>query len=326
MVRIAFIGAGNIARQHANGLAKREDIEWAGVYDVEAPQAASFAAQYGGTAYSDLEEMLDAAKPDMAWVCLPPFAHGAAEKALLARRIPFAVEKPISNSLETSRRILDEIERGGTLVSVCYMNRYRRSINRAKELLQSDPAILVHGGWIGGTPRVYWWRVKRLSGGQIVEQTTHTFDLLRYLVGEPLTVCGHAAKGFVEDMPDYDVEDASTIAIAFANGAVGNLMSCCANRSGGGGVHLTIVARNHLAVFTGWGHDAIIHKSRLEQEHIKGEDNIFEIEDAAFIEAVQRNDPSLIRCSYADGLKTLALCLAANRAIETGKAVEVASL
>ncbi|MBM3190548.1 MAG: Gfo/Idh/MocA family oxidoreductase [Chloroflexi bacterium] len=326
MTRIVFIGAGGIARQHAAGLVKRDDVEIAGAYDVAPERAASFASQFGGAAYGDLGEMLDAARPDAAWVCLPPFAHGEAERALLSRRIPFCVEKPISNSMDTSRRILDEIERTNALVSVCYMSRYRRSINRAKELLADDPAVLLHGGWIGGTPGVYWWRRKELSGGQIVEQTTHTFDLARYLAGEPVTVCGRAARGFVRDMPDYDVEDASSVAIQFAGGAVGNLMSCCANRSGGGGVHLTIVARNHVSVLTGWNHDAIIHKSRLEQEHITGEPNIFEIEDAAFLQAVASGDRSPIRCDYADGLKTLAFCIAANRAVETGEAVEVASL
>ena len=326
MVRIAFVGSGNIARQHVRGLAKREDVAFVGALDVDAGRAATFASEFGGQPFAAAREMLDRAKPDAVWVCLPPFAHGEAELALLERRIPFAVEKPISNAMEVSRRIMEAVERSGTLVSVCYMTRYRRGVQRAKELLADDPAILVHGGWIGGTPGVHWWRVKALSGGQIVEQTTHTLDVVRYLVGEPVSVCGRAARGFVTDMPDYDVEDASTIAVEFASGAVGNLMSCCANRSGGGGVHLTVVARNHLSVFTGWGHDVVIHKSRLEQEQITGEDNIFEIEDAAFLQAVQTGDPSPIRCTYADGLKSLAFCLAANKAVETGDTVEVASL
>lgn len=325
-MRIAFVGTGGIARRHGEGLAKQEGITFVGAFDLVAERAQSFSADFGGQPYSDLAEMLDNAKPEAAWVCLPPYAHGAAEMALLERGVPFLVEKPVSNSMDTARRILGEVERTGTLVCAGYMNRYRRGTSRARELLASDPAVLVHGGWVGGTPGVRWWRVKSQSGGQIVEQTTHIFDLTRYLVGEPSVVYARAAKGFVEDMPGYDVEDASTVAIQFANGAVGNLVSCCANRSGGGGVHLTVVAAHHVSVFTGWEHAAIIYKSRIEQEHIAGEPNIFEMEDAAFVQAVASGDASAIRSPYADAVRTLAFCLAADKSLETGAPVDVASI
>jgi myo-inositol 2-dehydrogenase/D-chiro-inositol 1-dehydrogenase len=324
-MRVAFIGTGGIAKSHASALAKRGDVSFVGAYDVLSERAEAFVGQYGGTAYAGVEEMLDRAKPDAVWVCLPPFAHGPAEMALLERRIPFLVEKPISNSIDTARRILEAVERAGNLVAVGYMNRYRRGVNRTKELLANDAVVLVHGGWIGGTPGVHWWRVKAQSGGQIVEQTTHTFDLVRYIVGEPEIVCAQGARGFVRDLPDYDVEDASTVAIRFVNGAVGNLMSSCASRAGGG-VHLTIAGLKHYVTFTGWEHSVVIRKSAIEEERIAGEPNIFELEDNAFVEAVATGQRELIRSPYADALKTLTFCLAANKSLETGAPVEVASI
>lgn len=324
-MRIAFIGTGGIARSHAQGLVKRSDVTFVGAFDTIGERAASFAGEYGGAPFGGVEEMLDRCKPDAAWVCLPPFAHGDAEMALLERRIPFLVEKPVSNSLDTARAVLDEVERTGTLVAAGYMSRYRRGVSRAKELLAADPAILLHGAWIGGAPGVAWWRVKAQSGGQIVEQTTHTFDLARYLAGEPELVYAQAATGYVKDMPGYDVEDASTVAVRFRSGAVANLMSSCSSRAGGG-VHLTIAAMHHYVTFAGWNLDAVIRKSSIEEERIAGEPNVFELEDGAFIEAVKTGKASLVRSPYADAVKTLAFCLAANRSIETGEPVQVASL
>jgi predicted dehydrogenase len=325
-MRIAFIGTGNIARSHAQGLAKQENAEFVAGYDAIPTRAGAFTQDFGGQPYESLSEMLEEAAPEAVWVCLPPFAHGEAEMALLERGIPFLVEKPVSNSMDTARQIAEKVEETGTLVAAGYMNRYRRGVNRAKELLADDPAVLVHGSWIGGTPGVPWWREKALSGGQIVEQTTHIFDLVRYLVGEPETLCAQAARGFVRDIPDYDVEDASTVACKFASGAVGNLMSSCANRSGGAGVHLTIVARDHVSNFSGWENELVIQKSRLEEERIAGEPNIFEIEDATFLQAVAEDDAGLVRSPYADAVKTLAFCLAANEALETSEEVKVASI
>jgi myo-inositol 2-dehydrogenase/D-chiro-inositol 1-dehydrogenase len=322
MMHIAFIGTGGIARSHATGLAKRDDVEFVGAYDLLADRAQAFVAQYGGAAYGSISEMLDRSKPDAVWVCLPPSAHGEAEPALAQRRIPFLVEKPVSNSLDTARRVLDELERTGTLAAAGYMNRYRRSSNRAKEILSQDSAVLLYGAWIGGTPGVAWWRAKAQSGGQIVEQTTHIFDLARYLLGEPTTVYARATHGHVKDLPNYDVEDASTVAIQFACGAVGNLMSCCASRAGGS-VHLTISAVHHYMSFTGWEHSLVIRKSPIEEERITGEPNIFEIEDDAFVRAVSTADATPLKSCYSDGVRTLAFCLAANLSLETGEVVTV---
>ena len=324
-MKIVFIGSGGIARSHVQGLVKRADVTLVGAYDVAPDRSAAFTKEFGGAPYGSIAELLDQTKPDATWVCMPPFAHGEAEMALASRRIPFLVEKPISNTMEKARTILNALERSGTLAAAGYITRYRRSVNRAREVLAQDPPILVHGAWVGGTPGVMWWRIKAQSGGQIVEQTTHTFDLARYVVGEPTLVYAQGTRGFIKDMPNYDVEDASTVTVQFANGAVGSLMSCCASKSGGG-VHLTVAASNNYVTFTGWEHSAVIRKSALEEERITGESNIFEIEDGAFIEAVKTGNASLVRSPYADAMKTLAFCLAANKSMETGEAVLVSSM
>ena len=325
-MRISFIGTGGIARRHAEGLAKRSGETFAGVFDVAAERAEVFAGRFGGQPYTSVEEMLDESAPDALWICLPPFAHGEAELAALERGIPFLVEKPISNSMDTARRILERVEAHGVLAVAGYMNRYRRGVARARELLANDPPVLVHGGWVGGTPGVPWWRVKAQSGGQIVEQTTHIFDLARFLVGEPDTVFAQRATGFVRDMPGYDVEDASVVAVHFASGAVGSLVSSCAGRTGGGGVHLSVTAAQQQIDFTGWDNAVVIQKSRIEEERIAGEPDIFEIEDAAFLEAVGSDDRSGILSPYADAVRTLAFTLAANRSLDTARPVRVSEL
>ena len=322
-IKIAMIGTGGISRRHAEGLAKFPDVKFVGAADVDLNRAEAMAAQYGGKAFDDVAEMLDATKPDAAWVCLPPHAHGPAELALVQRRIPFLVEKPQANSLVTASRILDAIQAADLLVAVGYMNRYRRSVQRARELVAMNPPALIHGAWIGGIPGVAWWRVREQSGGQLVEQTTHIVDLLRYVAGEAESVYALGAKGFVTDVPGYTVEDASSVVIRMKSGAVANIMSSCASRIRAGGVHLTLIARNLYVEFTGWNQDAVIRKSALEQEHILGEENIFELEDRAFLDAVQSGDATPVLCTYADGYETLRLCLAANESMETGKVVGV---
>ena len=84
------------------------------------------------------------------------------------------------------------------------------------------------GYWMGGMPGVPWWRVRAESGGQHVEQTTHIFDLCRYLVGsDVVAVHGFAGQGSMTDVPNYDVDDMSVVNLKFASGAVANITSAC---------------------------------------------------------------------------------------------------
>ena len=78
--RIALIGAGNVARRHARVLSEFPDVALAGVTDVLPAAAAALAADAGCRVYPDAETLL-ADGVDAAYVCVPPFAHGAPEEA-----------------------------------------------------------------------------------------------------------------------------------------------------------------------------------------------------------------------------------------------------
>jgi len=43
--------------------------------------------------------------------------------------------------------------------------------------------------------------------------------------------------------------------------------------------------------------------------------------NTAFFNAVRKGDPSAVRCTYGDGLKSLEACFAANQSMDTGKPV-----
>jgi hypothetical protein len=56
-----------------------------------------------------------------------------------------------------------------------------------------------------------------------------------------------------------------------------------------------------------------------------GESECYFDEMVGFIKAVQNNDQSLIRSSYADACKTLAVCEAGTNAIASGSAIPIRS-
>lgn len=323
-LRIGFVGAGGHQMSHVGVIADalRDEAEIVAFCDVKPGLAESRTAQYGGEAFLSADEMYDKAKPDAVFITLPPFAHGP-EFGAIERGIPFLVEKPVNLDLAQAEEIARAAAAKGVVAGAAYMNRYRKGIQEAKRLFDDDAPVLTMGGWAGGSPGIategigVWWVQKDKSGGQLVEQVTHTIDLVRWFCGEPVEVAAFGATGFNTGNPNYTIDDAVAVSVKFDRGGVANLYSCCASNAMGG-VTLDVMAKQCAARFTGWGHDATIYQVGKDPVTHAGEGNIFELEDRAFLEAARTGDASKLLSSFADGVETLRLSLAANAAIETG--------
>ncbi len=331
-VKLGFIGSGGIVRGHLDhGLKNFDDVEFAGWCDLNPETAGARREQVGGQGriFTDAREMLDEAKPDAVYIMLPPYAHGPAEDLVIERRLPFFIEKPVAIDLATATKVAEGVEKHGLITSVGYMTRYRKSVQRVRELLQSQTPVLMHGGWLGGGPKVYegiwkWWVQKDKSGGQFLEQTTHTTDLARYLYGDVASVYATAVVDRKERPDFFTMEDASMVQLTFANGAVATLYSSVST-SVGGGVSLTLWATDMKAVFTGWEHNVEIDLPGGEHISIPGEDDIFAKEDRAFVDSVRAGENRGILATYEDGLKATAIACAANESMETGEIVVIGS-
>ncbi len=327
-VNVGMIGTGVIGRAHLKALKAIEGARVAAVCDVVPGKAQEALAEAGLTdvpCYLNHKEMLAQEKLDAVYIMLPPYAHGP-EWDVIEAGCALFVEKPVHLHLTEAEAIRDAIARKGLISCAAYMTRYRRSVQRVKELLaEVEQPTLLTGGWFGGAYFVPWWINKEKSGGQHLEQTTHTFDVARYLFGEVDTLYASFSKGAVK-AEGYTIEDASSVNLWFKNGAIGNIMSCCALTTDGGGVHLSVYTNKFVAHFSGWNMSVDIYtgkKSEGKVEHIEGEPNIFEIEDRAFIQAVAEGRQDRVLSSYADGVETLRLSVEASNSMRTGLPVRL---
>ncbi len=321
-VKIGFIGCGGIANAHMNSLAQVADARMVGFMDVVADRAKAAADKHGGKAYDDFQKMLDAEQPDACYVCLPPHVHGEQELACVERGIPFLVEKPIARTMETVRAIEAGVSQAGLLTSVGYHWRYYDTTATARRLLADRAVGMVLGYWMGGLPGVHWWRVYNESGGQLHEQTTHIFDLARYLCGEVKRVYAFTALRALQDVEDLDVADVGTVGLEFESGAIGTVSNTCMLPMGYT-VGLHVICRD-MIIETSGGHLAVRTKDGVRNADSLTNANL-EV-NRTFIAAVQSKDSSQIRSPYADGVKSTAVSLAALQSAETGEPVTVADL
>jgi len=324
VINIGFVGCGGIANAHMRRLAQVPEAKIVALYDVLPKKAEEAAKATGAKAYPSLQEMLDGEKLDAIYVCVPPFAHGF-EPELVERGIDLFVEKPIALTMDIAQSIEKAIERSGVLCSVGYMWRYLDTTSIAKGIVaENGPVGMVEGLYIDPYwfPPGHWWIDKTKSGGQVIEQSTHVFDLARYLVGEVSRVYGELDTLLLTDVPGFRTEDVSLVTLRFGNGAIGVVLSTCASRRTFTGTSLKIIAKDVVLEHGCHSGTLKIYYDKEVKELKPGVDAYLE-EDKVFINAVATGDGSPIKSPYSDAVKTLEVTIAANEASKKKQVITI---
>ena len=316
--RVGFIGAGGIASRHIGDLLGFKDVKVVAVADPLLERAEQQAGRCKARAYNDYSHMMESEKLDAIYICVPPFTHGEPEQACIELGLPFFVEKPLSVDWDTASSIADQIEERSLVTAIGYHWRYLNTVERAQELLQENPARMVLGYWLDSTPPPSWWRKDAESGGQMVEQTTHIFDVARLLVGDVTRIYATGSRKEREAFPDSDVLDVSVATLDFAGGAVGTMASTCLlNWPHRVGLHLFCEGMAiELTEF-----DMMVDVGRGRPVE-RAEGDPFVREDRDFIDAVQGKE-NKIRAPYAEALKTHRLTTSAARSAREGRPLEL---
>ena len=222
-LRVGLVGTGAVGSRHIRVLSGFHDVEIVAVHDPDRATAELAVATFGVPLVDDLAGVL-AARPDAVWLCVPPFAHGDLELAVIAAGLPFFVEKPLAADLEGAETVADAVAAAGLPTATGYHWRHLDTVARAGAALDGRMVRLLDARWWGTTPPPAWWRRAATSGGQVVEQATHVLDIVRLLAGEVDEVVGASASS---SLPGRDVPDATAAVLRFASGAVGTVSTSC---------------------------------------------------------------------------------------------------
>ena len=310
-VDIGLVGAGWMAKTHLEHF-DAVGARLVGVCSRTEESARALAEPRDAPTYSDVESLLEAADPDAVIVAVPPFAHEGQEQLAAEHGVALFVEKPLALSRETAREVRDAVEANDVVTQVGHQFRYADVVERAHELLEGRPVTHIEGRWVDAVSPLPWWTQKAESGGQLVEQSVHVFDLVRDFGGE---VADHAVFGGQRVVTDeIDFADSSVAAMRHENGAVSQVSSTSASPEKD--VSLVIVAEDCRLEL-----DLVSHTLRGtvdgETVHVEGDQRPYEKELAAFVEAVEADDSSLPRSPYADALRSFELTMDLDDALDS---------
>ncbi len=318
-VKIGFVGCGGNARGHMRRLLALEGARIVGVCDLVEELAQQAAALTGGVAYTDFRRMLERDDLDAVYLSIPVFAHGEPELAVIDRGLPFLVEKPVARDMETARKVEAAVQQAGVMTCVGYQLRYSGAADIVRKALEGETISMVVGKYWSGSGRgdaSAWLRQFAKSGGQLVEQATHTIDLMRFLVGEVVEVTArHASR----QLHAIDCPDVHTVLFEFENGALGTLTTTWAyDSSDWSNANVLDILYGRCLIRWSGGRVRITEQGEAREQTAPGPGI-----DEVFVEAVRRGDASEIRSSYGDAVKSLGVSLAAVEAGETQTTVRV---
>jgi len=191
MVRVGFIGSGNIARHHAKYLSRLADqVEIAANVDLARKSATEFKKEFH-TKYADtdVKRLLKDDSIDGVYVCVPTFLHKMmAVKAAKAGKHVF-LEKPMAMTLKDADAIIDAVDKSGVKLLMGFVRRYDNHWGKIRELVKSgvvgSPAIWRASHFSAGPSRD-WFCQK--GGGPLMDGAVHNYDYLLTMFGKPVSV------------------------------------------------------------------------------------------------------------------------------------------
>ncbi|UGS41711.1 Gfo/Idh/MocA family protein [Pseudocitrobacter corydidari] len=226
--RLAVIGAGAIGRKHIDVIQHASDATLVALADPS-EQARELATELGVAWFADVEEMLDEIRPDGVINATPNTLHVPCALACVTRGIPVLVEKPVAESPERARELVDAALAHNVPVLVGHHRRHNALTAAAKTLIDSGKLgniVAVSAHWLLQKPDDYFdvsWR-REPGAGPLLVNLVHDIDLMRYLLGEIEEVQAMASsetRGFAN-------EDSAVVNMRFARGTLGSaVLSDC---------------------------------------------------------------------------------------------------
>jgi predicted dehydrogenase len=214
-MRIAVLGAGVIGKLRCTTVLNNSATELVGVMDVDEARARAAAAGSGARVVRDFREIIAPGEVDAVIVSSPVHFHEEQCIAALQAGCDVLCEKPLSNSLESCRRIFEAAKASARTLAVGFNHRYYPSVKYLAQQIDAGAIgeldhLRVFGGHDGLAGfRADWMYKGPLSGGgAMMDVGIHMTDLVNYIGGDVVEVSGIATGGI------WNVEGSEDNAVA----------------------------------------------------------------------------------------------------------------
>ena len=198
MLKVGIIGLGHVGMLHMKNSMHIDDVKVVAVADNSKralKKAESVGVEYLYNDYHDL--FADSIGLDSVIISLPNFLHFESIQLALKAGLNVFVEKPMANTVEECREIVNLAEKSGRKFMVGHCMRFYEAIEKMKEEeskgrigdLEVVTIEAVMNGPLthGAVPKPvleWWFDPKKAGGGVLLDLGYHLIDLFHFFVGD----------------------------------------------------------------------------------------------------------------------------------------------
>ena len=294
-LRAAVVGVGYLGRFHAEKYAAHPEIDLVAVVDIDRERAGQLAAELGVEAITDHRRLLG--RIDCASVVVPTQHHHAVAKALLEADIDVLVEKPLTETIEEGKELLELAARRARVLQVGHLERFNPAVVALDGLVTEPRFIECH--------RLAPFSERGTDVDVVLDLMIHDLDVILSMV--PSAVRAVEAVGVPVLSASVDIANAR---LRFANGCIANVTAS----------RVSLKRERKMRIFQADAYVAVDFGERrvrvcrrepgadgqaalvLEDREVVERDAL-EAEIAAFVRAVRLREPPPV--SGWDGLRAL---------------------
>jgi inositol 2-dehydrogenase len=326
------LGVGEMGRRHAENLRRLvPQARLVAVADAVASRARQVAEELEiDHSYGSLDAMLENKDVECVLIATPDKLH--AQAVITAARAGKAIfcEKPIAVDLADAHAALDAVSKAGVRMQIGFMRRYDPAYAAAMKRIEAgDIGVPVCFKSLGRDkdPAPIGAYQSNVNGMLLYSNTIHDFDLARWLMrDEVVEVHTYATAATRPEIAQYGDVVASAVNLKYRNGAIGNIESNVQAIYGydvrtevvgsKGSVFVGSVRQAPATFLTATGGTAILADHFLSRFA-----DAYLAELCDFVQNILNDRP--VRISGEDGLKALAIAVAAESSYLQSKPVKV---
>ncbi len=227
-IKLALIGLGRVAQTHLDAIDKlSNDLDLVSVCDKSDKKLQEITKKFNAKGYNELSECLNETDADVVVLCTPSGFHSNQTIAAAEKGKHVITEKPMATRWKDGIRMLEACEKHDVRLFVIKQNRFNEPLQLLKKAIEENrfgKIYMANLNVLWTRKQSYYeqgaWRgTWRLDGGAFMNQASHYFDLLHWLVGPVESIYSMTATL----ARDIEVEDTGVVAVKWRSGALGTL-------------------------------------------------------------------------------------------------------
>ena len=207
-LRFGVIGAGKLGGFHTNTLSKMPEVELVGISDPNLLRAQVLAWRHNCVAYKTEEELLN--QVDALVVAAPTEYHAEIGIKALEAGVHVLMEKPIANSEEGARRLLEISEKNKVVLQVGHSERFNSAVVETMKHVKNPRYITIE--------RLGPYDPRVAATGVTLDLMIHDLDILLTMMDSEIEKFEAIGASLLSNH-----EDICNVRIKFRNGCVADV-------------------------------------------------------------------------------------------------------